>query len=148
MKKVLISALALGAALAAAPSMAQSYGGGYGQGGGYDRGGYGGPGYGRGTPSPWDIRNMVERSIQRGEVSRGDARELRDDVEDLMRLARRSRYGNDWGAQRAVERKSRDILRDLQDARRDGYRGGDRDGPRPGYRPGDPRGGTYDRPGY
>jgi hypothetical protein len=138
MRKVLLSMAATAAALVAAPSMAQSYG--YSQPGYGDRGGYtnnGGPDRG-GLPSPWDVRQMVERSIQRGELSRGEARHLRDEVDDLMRLDRRARYGNDWGRQRAVERKTRDILNDLRDARRDGNGYG-----RPGY----PRG-SYDRPGY
>lgn len=69
MRKVLVSIAAVGAALVAAPSMAQSWGnpgGGYGQ-PGYDNGGYNN-GYGRGgTVTPWQVRDMVERAIDRGE---------------------------------------------------------------------------------
>lgn len=153
MRKVLISIAAAGVALAAAPSMAQSWGNG-GYGGGYGNGSYNN-GYGRpGNVTPWQVRDMVERAINRGEVSRRDAKELREDVRDLMRQdARARRNGYDWGERRDIDRKSGDILRDLQRARRggngygygngnDGYPGG------PGRRPGDPRGGTYDRPGY
>ncbi|QDZ06471.1 hypothetical protein FPZ24_02425 [Sphingomonas panacisoli] len=124
MRKVLVSIAALGAALSAAPSMAQSYG--------YPGGGYGQPGNGYNNgyavPSPWQVREMVERAIQRGEVSRGEARDLRDDVRDLFRLQQRNRYGNDWRAQRELQRKTMDVLRELRDARgdRDG-RWGDRD---------------------
>ncbi len=133
MRKVLVSMAAAGAALIAAPSMAQSYGTygqpngqpGYGNGGGY--GGYGADnGYNRERlPSPWEVRQLVERSIQRGDVSRGEARELRDDVDDLIRLDRRARYGNDWGRRQAVERKTLEILRELREARRDGNDYGD-----------------------
>ncbi len=141
MRKVLVSIAALGAALSAVPSMAQSWGypgSGYGQ-PGYDQRGYGQPNYGGGynddrlaTPSPWQVREMVERAIQRGQVSRGDARELREDVGDLFRLDQRSRYGNDWRAREKLQRKTMDVLRDLRRASRDGYRDdgyryGDRD---------------------
>ena len=122
MRKVLVSIAALGAAWAASPSLAQSYG--------YPGGGYGQPGYGNGgygdnrmaVPSPWQVREMVERAIQRGDVSRGEARDLRDDVRDLFRLQQRTRYGNDWRAQQQLQRKTFDVLRNLRDAR------GDRDG--------------------
>jgi len=146
MRKVLISIAAAGAALVAAPSMAQSWGngGGYGQpnygNGGYNSG-YGNSGYGRpGSVSPWQVRDMVERAINRGEISRHDARELREDVRDLLRRAERVRYdGRDWGARRDLDRRANDILRNLQRARADGGRYG--------YGRGD-RDGRYDRPGY
>ena len=117
MRKLIVSIAALGAALSAAPSMAQSWG----------NGGYGQPGYGYGdnraaVPTPWQVREMVERAIQRGEVSRSEARELRDDVRDLFRLQQRTRYGNDWRSQRELQRKTMDVLRNLRDSR------GDRDG--------------------
>jgi hypothetical protein len=146
MRKVLISIAAVGAALAAAPSMAQSWGG---PGGGYGQPGYGNnTGYGRpGIPSPWQIRDLVERAIQRGDVSRGDARELREDVRDLIRLDRRARSdGFNPGRQREVERKSQSILRDLRDARRDGDRDGygrGRGGPQGDWR--EPEGGRDGR---
>lgn len=139
MRKVLISIAAASAALMAAPSMAQSWGN-----GGYGNGGYNN-GYGRpGNITPWQVRDMVERAIDRGELSRHDARELREDVRDLMRLAERVRYNSNYGGRREIDRRTADILRDLQRARREGY--GNRDGR--GYRDGDRRGGTYDRPGY
>jgi len=123
MRKVLVSVAALGAALAASSSMAQSYG--------YPGGGYGQPGYGynegyggnrMAVPTPWQVRDMVERAIQRGDVSRGEARDLRDNVRDLFRLEQRTRYGNDWRAREKLQRKTMDVLRDLRAARRDGYR--------------------------
>lgn len=119
MRKVLVSIAALGAALAAGPALAQSYG--------YPGGGYGQPGYGNdrmAVPSPWQVREMVERAIQRGEVSRGEARGLRDDVRDLFRLQQRTRYGNDWRAQQQLQRKTFEVLRELREARRDGDRDG------------------------
>ncbi|MBS0479407.1 MAG: hypothetical protein JSR79_08920 [Proteobacteria bacterium] len=115
MRKVLVSIAALGAALSAAPSLAQSWG----------NGGYGQPGYGYGdsryaAPGPWQVREMVERAIQRGEVSRGEARDLRDGVRDLFRLEQRTRYGNDWRARERLQRKTFEVLRELREARRDG----------------------------
>jgi hypothetical protein len=126
MRKVLVSMAAIGVALAAVPAMAQynpggGYGGGYGNGNGGYNNGYGRPG----NVTPWQVRDMVERAINRGELSRHDARELREDVRDLMRRAARARYDNgDWGARRDIDRRTADILRDLQRARRDGGRNG------------------------
>jgi len=115
MRKVLVSIAALGAALAAGPSLAQSYG--------YPGGGNGQPGYGDNrfaVPSPWQVRDMVERAIQRGDVSRGEARGLRDDVRELFRLQQRTRYGNDWRAQRELQHRTMEVLRTLRESRRDG----------------------------
>ncbi len=125
MRKLIVSIAALGAALSAAPSMAQSWGN--------PGGGYGQPGNGYGgdsryaVPSPWQVREMVERAIQRGDVSRREGRELRDDVRDLIRLEQRSRGGyggGDYGARRELQRKTMDVLRNLRQASRDGGRDG------------------------
>lgn len=124
MRKLLVSIAALGAALSAAPSMAQSWGN---PGGGYGQPGYGNGGYGdnrMAVPSPWQVREMVERAIQRGDVSRGEARELRDGVRDLFRLEQRTRYGNDWRAREKLQRKTFEVLRELRESRRDGDRDG------------------------
>ena len=138
MRKVLVSMAAVGVALAAVPAMAQ-----WNNGGGYGQPNYGdNNGYGRGgSVTPRQVRDMVERAIDRGEVSRHDARELREDVRNLIQLEQRARWRDDYSKRREIDRRTADILRDLQRARRDGGRGygnGNPDGPNGGWR--EPRG--------
>ena len=74
------------------------------------------------TPTPWQIDSIVERAIQRGEVSPREARALRNDVADLMMLDRRARRaGTGSGQRREIERRSNDLLARLsEDGRRYG----------------------------
>ena len=152
MRKVLVSIAALGAALSAAPSMAQSWGnpgGGYGQ-PGYGQYGYGQPGYNndyrrddyrRASLSPYQIRDLVEQAIREGRVDRREARDLRDDVKDLIRVDRKvQRYGYNWANRREIDQRSQDILRRLRDNGPGYGRGwGGANGPRGDY----PQGNRY-----
>ena len=114
MRKFLMSAAMAASVLSAAPAMAQYNGNGY-PGAGYP----GGPGYGRpGQVSPYQLRDMVERAIQRREVPWQEARNLRAQVAYIVQLDRRYQNGGYSGWERGeIQRRTDMVVQRLRYAR-------------------------------
>jgi hypothetical protein len=133
MRKVLISIAAASAAFVAVPAAAQGY---YGQ-GYYDQGhygqGYGQPHYGQhGIVQSFDsriaqLRHRIERSAERGAITRREYRSLRERADDLRRrLHAYSRDGLSRGEARDISQRIDNLRERLRDERQDGRRGRDR----------------------
>lgn len=131
MRILLISAASL-AALSALPATAQSYNPDYSSsyGNGYAR---------RSVPTPYQVRSMIDAAQRRGEISDVQASNLREQVDQLVRLERRAQRDDDGDGdvRHDVTRRTFALLRDLREARGDSgndyaYRGRSTDYP-PAY---------------
>lgn len=123
MRKVLLSLGLATVALSAVPAAAQSY-----RYDGYDRGynrgddrGYGNGQYRDGASQElWRLSQMVDRGIQRGDLTRREADYFRREIAQLRYLDQRYGYGGYNGREREQLDRSIDRLRDrLRDERRD-----------------------------
>lgn len=120
MRKLMIGLALAGMAATALPAAAQSWDDGYRDG----RGGYGERDRGYRGDSLRRASWMFERAVQRGHLSRGEARYYRNELRDLYRLDarfRRDGYSR-WEREQIDARANRLIYRLRAERRDDRYR--------------------------
>ena len=128
MKKVLLSVVAATTLAAALPALAQPYGNAYGHPSnrGYDDRGYNQ----HWTPMAQRIDRLderIQRGVERGALTRGEARRLRMQLFSLVRLENQYRQGGLNGWERQDLDRRFDMLRmQIREERRDGDRRYDR----------------------
>lgn len=120
MRKMMIGLALAASTLAVMPATAQNWGDGY-RGDRYDRRDDDRGGYGYGRESLRRASMMLDRAIQRGDVSRREVYYYRNELNRLHQLdARFRRDGYSRWEREQVERRAEQLIRRLRNERREG----------------------------